>query len=191
MFVKCRKSCNEREWCDETRAHCECGESKVGASIDPLRAPYPLTSILNPKSSHHQYRRIQHHCDRASAATDPMVALAQLCSVEIQASRSCSSAPRDAGDDAGAAEASSPRARESAVRPGRSAHRAPRPSRTRSASSRSRRSLLSGQMSSEFTETGRESVLSTACLESGPPSESGSCLSSIQAVLSVSGLDLR
>ena len=65
VFVKCRKSCNEREWSDETRAHRECGESKVGASTDPVRAPYPLTSVLNPKSSRHQYRRIQHHCDSA------------------------------------------------------------------------------------------------------------------------------
>ena len=44
-----------------------------------------------------------------------------------------------AGDDAGAAEASSPRTRESAARLGRSAHRARGPSRTMPASSRSNR----------------------------------------------------
>ena len=44
VFVKCRKSCNEREWSDETRAHRECGESKVGDSINLLRAPYLLIS---------------------------------------------------------------------------------------------------------------------------------------------------
>ena len=51
----------------------------------------------------------------------------------------CSSAPRDADDDAGAAEASSPRTRESASRPDRCAHHALRPSRTTPTRSRSLR----------------------------------------------------
>ena len=52
---------------------------------------------------------------------------------------SCSSALRAAGDDAGAAETSSPRTRESAVRLGRCAHRVLKPSSTTPASSRSHR----------------------------------------------------
>ena len=50
-----------------------------------------------------------------------------------------SSAPGDIGADVGVAEASSPRTLESAARLGRSAPRAPEPSRTTLASSRSRR----------------------------------------------------
>ena len=52
---------------------------------------------------------------------------------------SCWSAPGDIGADAGAAAASSPRTLESAAKPGRSAHRAPGPSRTTPASLRSHR----------------------------------------------------
>ena len=52
---------------------------------------------------------------------------------------SCLSAPQDAGDDAGAAEASSPRTRESAARPGRCAHHALKPLRTTPGRSRSLR----------------------------------------------------
>ena len=52
---------------------------------------------------------------------------------------SCWSAPRAAGDDAGAAKTASPRMRTSAAMLGRSAHRAPKRSRTMPTSSRSNR----------------------------------------------------
>ena len=50
---------------------------------------------------------------------------------------------------------------------------------------------LSGPASSLVTEAERESALSTACLETGPPSESGPCLPLIQALSLVLGSSPR